>query len=84
MNGWPVMVIAPWFMVRIIKPLLCTLRDKQSCSSTLIHDPESNMSDVLSDYGILHEFLLTEMGRTFQLNQAEWISNRRAAELQEI
>jgi frataxin-like iron-binding protein CyaY len=39
----------------------------------------------LSDYSILHKILLTEMsGRTFQLDQAEWISNRRAAELQEI
>lgn len=90
MNSWPVKVtachccIAPWFMVRIVKPLLNALRDKQSRSSTLIHDPESHMPEVLSNYGILKEMLPTEMGGTVQLDHAEWISNRRAAELKEI
>jgi hypothetical protein len=42
------------------------------------------MSDGLSDYRILKEILPTEVGGTVLLDQADWLSNRRAAELKEI
>jgi hypothetical protein len=91
MKCWPVKIIArhvcvaPWFVVNIIKPIRYALIDKHTRSRILIHDgPESQILDVLSDYGILKDMLPTEMGGTVRFDQAEWIANRRAAELGEI
>jgi hypothetical protein len=91
MNCWPVKVIAchvfiaPWFMIKVVKPFLNALRDKQSRSRTLLHgDSDSQLLDILSNYGILKEMLPTEMGGNLQLNQAKWIANRRAVELELI
>jgi hypothetical protein len=52
------------------------LNDKR----TRVDVPDSQLLGILSDYGILKEMLPTKMGGTVQLNQAEWIANRRAAE----
>jgi hypothetical protein len=50
-----------------------------------MHDvPESQVPDILSDYGILKKMLPSELGGTVQLDQAAWIACRRAAELEGI
>jgi hypothetical protein len=46
--------------------------------------PENEITQVLSRYGILQGMLPAEMGGKLEVNQGEWIENRRAAELQEI
>jgi hypothetical protein len=91
MNCWPVRIIAthiccpPWFMVKVVKPILYAWVDKRSRSRILFHDvPESQILGVLSDYGILKGMLPTMMGGTVRLDQTEWIASRRAAELGEI
>jgi hypothetical protein len=91
MNCWPVkkyathVCLPSWITVNIIKPILYNLIDKNARSRILFHYvPESQILDVLSNYGILKKMLPTEMGGTVWLNQAEWIANRRAAELGEI
>jgi hypothetical protein len=59
--------------------------DKHARSRRLFHDvPESQLLDVLSDYGILKEMLPTEKGGTVPFNQSEWIANRRVVELKDI
>ena len=91
MSCLPVNVVArhicrlPWLMVKIIKPIYNALRDRAARSRTVFHDvPESQILDVLSDYGILKGMLPTMMGGTVRLDQTEWIASRRAAELGEI
>ena len=90
-NCWPVKRLAthiccpPWIDVKLFKPILFALMDKHTRSRVLHHDvPESQLLDVLSDYGILREVLPTEMGGTLRFDQAEWIASRRAVELGEI
>jgi hypothetical protein len=46
--------------------------------------PISQISDVWSMYGILKEMLLTEMGGTVRMDQAESIANGRAIKLGEF
>jgi hypothetical protein len=91
LSCWPVKVIAchicclPWLMVKIVKPIYNAIRDKAARSRTVFHDvPESQILDVLADYGILGEMLPTEIGGTVVIDQAEWITNRMAVELGEI
>jgi hypothetical protein len=91
MKCWPVKLIAthiccpPWFMVKIVKPILYALINKHARSRIMFHDiPESQVLDVLADYGILKDMLPTEMGGTARLDQAEWIASRRAVDLGEI
>jgi CRAL/TRIO domain len=90
-NCWPVKIIAahlccpPSIFAKIIKPVAYPLLDKHRRSRILIHDVlESQVPDVLSSYGICEDMLPTEIGGTVQLDHAEWIANRRAAELKEI
>jgi hypothetical protein len=46
----------------------------------MIHDvTESQVLDVLSSYSILKDILLTVMGGTILLDQAEWVASQRAA-----
>jgi hypothetical protein len=72
-------------VVNIGKPMIYALMDKDTRSRTLFHAvPESQILDVLSGYGILKDMLPTKMGGTVRFDQAEWIANRRAAELQEF
>jgi hypothetical protein len=59
--------------------------DKYAQSRILMHDvPESQVPDILSDYGIMKKMLPSELGGTVQLDQAAWIACRRAAELEGI
>jgi CRAL/TRIO domain len=88
---WPVKCIAshiccaPSIFLKIIKPIINALMGKRNRARQLLHDvPESQLLEVLSDYGIHKEMLPTEMGGTVELDQAEWIAKRRAAELMEI
>jgi hypothetical protein len=90
-NCWPIKSIAshlccaPSIVVRILKLTTFVLMDKHTRSRKVVHDiPESQLLDILSDYGIHKEMLPTQMGGTVQLDQAKWIADRRAAELMEI
>lgn len=61
------------------------LKKKTTRSRTLFHDvPESEILDVLAEYGILKNMLPTEMGGTVVLNQREWMANRWAIEIEEL
>lgn len=72
-------------ILKIMRPIMLALTDKRTRLRTIVHDvPVSQICDVLSAYGILREMLPTEMGGEVKLNQAEWIADRRAVELQEI
>lgn len=89
-NCWPVKIVAshvccsPWIAVKLIKAIMFSLLGKHNRYCRLIHNvPESQLLAVLSDYGIYKEMLPTVMGGTVQLDQAEWIADRRAAELNE-
>ena len=90
-NCWPLKRVAshicfpPRISAKYIVPILNGMHDKHIRSRKLVHDvPESQLLDVLSDYGICKEMLPTEMGGTFRLNQSEWIARQRALELKEI
>jgi hypothetical protein len=85
---WPIRTTAThscspsWVVARVLKPILYALMDKHSRSRIIIHDVcESQILDALSSYGILKHMLPVEMGGTVLLDQAEWMSNRRAVEL---
>jgi hypothetical protein len=70
---------------KIFKPIYNAVMDKRQRSRFLIHDvPESQLLDVLSDFGIRKEMLPTEIGGTIGLDHAKWMASRRAAELEEI
>jgi hypothetical protein len=72
-------------MLNFAKPILYSLMGKHIRSRMLLHDfPENELLGVLSEYGIPMNVLPTEMGGTLQFNQAEWIANRRATELEGI
>jgi hypothetical protein len=88
---WPVKLVAahpccsPGFVIRMTKPIIYALMDKQTRSRTMIHDvPDSQILQDLFTYGIMNDMLPTVMGGTIQLNQSEWISKRRALEIDEI
>ena len=91
LNCWPVKIIAchvcyaPWIFRKFVKPVAYAVMDTHMRSRILIHDvQESQLLDVLSNYGIHKEMLPVEMGGTVKLDQAEWIANRRASEPMEI
>jgi len=88
---WPVKTIAahvccsPRIIHRLVYPALHALLSPWCRSRTKMHDvPESEIINVLSNYGIPKEILPTEMGGTVELNPAEWIAHRRAAEMEEL
>jgi len=88
---WPVKTVAshvccsPRITRRLVHPILHALLTPWSRSRTDMHNvPESEIINVLSRYGILKEMLPTEMGGTLELNSAEWIAQRRAAEMEEL
>jgi hypothetical protein len=90
-TSWPVKILAnhvccpPWIVVKVIQPLLNAVCDKRLRERKLEHDVQENqIISVLSTYGIMKDMLPTEMGGTIELNQSEWIANRRAVELEEI
>lgn len=72
-------------IVRILKPLMKALMNKEARQRFLMHDaPPSGILGVLSKYGITKYVLPTEMGGEIQLDQIEWIACRRAIEMEEI
>jgi CRAL/TRIO domain len=90
-NCWPFkrmaahLCSAPRIFVTVYNSILIGMLSKHVRHRRLVHDvPESQLLDVLSGYGIHEEMLPTKMGGTVQLDQTEWIANRRAAELKEI
>jgi hypothetical protein len=49
------------------------------------HDvAETEILEVLSQYGLEKAMLPTLMGGTVELNLEEWIANRRAVEMEEL
>ena len=86
---WPVKCMAahvccsPRSSLQIIKPIVFAFMKKRIRSRNIIHDvPESDILDVLEDYGILKDRLPTEMGGDLTFSQSEWLANRRAVELE--
>ena len=76
---------APVLLVRLLKPIMKALMDKDARARLIFHDcPESGILDALSEYGIEKHMLPTEMGGLVQLDQTEWIAHRRAIEMEEI
>lgn len=61
------------------------LKSKSGRTRTQVHDvPEDKIAESLSSYGILDSMLPTELGGSVNLDQAAWIAQRRAAEMEEI
>ena len=90
-NCWPVRRIAthvccaPPIFVKTFNSILNGMISKEIRVRKLVHDvPESQLLDVLSEYGIYKEMLPAEMGGSILLDQAEWIASQRAEELKEI
>ena len=75
----------PKMLIRILKPILFALVDKEARCRMLVHDvDERDIVEVLARYGIMKHMLPAEMGGTVKLDQVEWIANRRAVEMEEI
>lgn len=75
------------FLRRVVQPVMKATLDKVGRARTVIHDvPESEILDVLAEYGILKDMLPTPMGGTIHLDTwlPVWIAQRRAIEMEEI
>lgn len=90
-HSWPIRSIGlhaccpPKLCVRFVLPFLRALQGKASRLRTKVHGvPESEIIKVLAEYGILKYMLPTEMGGTVELNQSEWLANRRAVEMEAL
>jgi len=90
-NCWPIKIVArhvchtPNMLLRVMKPVIMALMDKEARARIIVHAAsDSDILGALLCYGIHRNMLPTEMGGSVQLNQAEWIENRRAIELEEI
>lgn len=90
-NAWPTKAMpshaccCPEIILRIVKPILRGLIGKEMRSRLIFHDvPESEIVESVAAYGITKDVLPVEMGGTFRFNLSEWISNRRAVEMEEI
>lgn len=88
---WPIQIIAfhaclpPPFILRLIYPIMMALTDKRARARTIVHDvPESSIIEVLSSYGILKRMLPTQIGGDLVIDQTQWITDRRVAEMEEI
>lgn len=69
----------------VIKPIVFAMMKRRARSRAIMHDaPESEIIDVLSQYGIMKHMLPVEMGGQLDMTQTDWLANRRAVELQEI
>lgn len=74
-------------VMRVLKPIILALKTKYSRFRMNFHNvPDTEIANVLTEYGIQKHMLPTEMGGTIPLNiyQAEWIATRRAIEMTEI
>lgn len=79
----PVAVFTRLFAVCI--RIFFFLTDKRSRSRTTFHEvPESEIVKELSKYGIHGSMLPVEMGGSVKFDQAEWIAQKRAAEMEEL
>jgi hypothetical protein len=90
-RSWPVRMTSSHICcparipIKILKPIIHVILGKELRSRVRIHDvPESDIAQILCGFGILKDMLPIHMGGTVELNQSEWIANRRAAELEEI
>ena len=86
---WPVkamgihVVSQPKILTRLLKPIFLALISKDERSRLKFHDiPDCEVVETLAGYGLLQHMLPREMGGSVDLNQQEWIANRRAIELQ--
>lgn len=90
-SGWPVNCLAfhvccpSSISMKVLKPLTFVLTDKRARSRTMTHDvSESELRDILQEYGILEHMLPTALLGTAAIDQRTWMEDRRAAELEEI
>jgi hypothetical protein len=71
-------------LLRFVKPILYALLDRFHRSRLVLHDvAESEILEVLSQYGLEKAMLPTQMGGNVELNLEKWIANRRAVEMEE-
>ena len=73
-------------VMKILRPILMALRTMCRYRMSFHDVPETEIANVLTEYGIQPHMLPTEMGGTIPLNlyQSEWIVNRRSIEMTEI
>lgn len=88
---WPMKFVAAHIcgssslVFRIIMPIINALTDRRGRSRMVIHDvPDDELLEALAGYGINPSILPKSMGGSVVLDQAEWIANRHAVELEEI
>ena len=75
----------PSLILQIMKPVIYALMDKRLRTRAVVHNvPTNEILDALSTFGIMKDMLPTEMGGTIYLNQSEWMTARRAVEMEEI
>lgn len=84
-----VLAISSLFVLYIVSlhylSIIHSFMSKDLRARSIMHDvPESELLDVLSNYGINKDMLPTQMGGTLVLDQEEWIAKRRADEMEEI
>lgn len=74
-------------VMKVLKPIILAIKTKYNRFRMNFHDvPDTEIANVLSEYGIQKHMLPTEMRGAIPLNlyQAEWIETRRAIEMTEI
>lgn len=91
MNCWPVRSVGvhaccpTGIVMKILRPVLIALAGKRGRARERWHVvPETEILNVLSEYGIFKSHLPTQMGGAVQLDQSKWMANRRAVEMEEI
>lgn len=71
--------------MKVLRPVLIAMSDARLRARTRWHCvPESEIFNVLAEFGIYRYMLPTRMGGNVPLNQSAWMENRRAIEMQEI
>ena len=71
----------PFLAAWVIRPIAFALQEKRLRQRTMIHDVSPNqILSVMAEYGIFEDMLPNFMGGTIQLDQSEWIANRRSVE----
>jgi hypothetical protein len=89
---WPVkfecrhLCCARRLAARILLPVVLAFQSKQWRARFVVHNvAQEDIVSALSEYGITKEMLPSDTFRgALQFDQAEWIDQRRAAELKEI
>ena len=71
----------PSLALKLMKPIISALLTKRTRLRTVQHCvPKGEIFGSLSEYGILGHMLPTDMGGSVRLDQAEWMTDRRAVE----